>query len=60
MLCFFDVDSEPEVFFLRSHARRMEKCAQSTPQVIAHACAARTQIRSFYELHVAGSLHDDE
>ena len=41
-------------------SRRMEKRAQSMPQAIAHACAARTQIRSLYELHVAGSLHDDE
>ena len=39
---YVDVDLDPEVFF-SGLSRRMEKCAQSMPQVMAHACAARTQ-----------------
>ena len=46
--CFFSVLTQ------------MEKCAQSMPQVIAHACAVRTQIRNSYELPVAGHHTGDE
>ena len=38
---YADVDSDPEVCF-SPFSRRMEKCAQSMPQVLAHACAVRT------------------
>ena len=40
------VDSEPVLFFLRSHAE-WRSCAQPMPQIIARACAARTQNPEF-------------
>ena len=39
---YVDVDSEPEEFF-SPFSRRIEKCAQSMPQVMEHACGARTE-----------------
>ena len=55
-ILYVDVDSEPEVFLLRSHAEwrsMLSRCFW-----LLHF--TRVHIRNSYELRVAGTLHDDE